>query len=327
VEGRLAAVLVALLAGLAAACSAVPSRDAVLGGTGTDPEALELAYASDYFSFVGRDGQGAVAFALDTNRGRDGDAWQAEHFVVLHDAGTGWQPVAGNGAYPNPGHALTALPDSPAFTFSGTPARGLRIRAKGDGPDLAVGPETPYIERRMGLAVYRIGSAPATLRWAGREVPGRVIHEYLFLPGFNRLSRKYPGLFGGFTGIYAVVGGEGDGPGDLYLHHHPGGAGFMAELAGRDAGFLVLDGVGAPLAGLQVRVTGSRFAPGLYRWPERWTATFTTGEREWTLHLAAADPNRVANWVIGGFSMVIVTGTLEGGGVRLPVLGLGELIM
>ncbi len=47
----------------------------------------KLTYYSDYFSFIGRDDQGMVAFALDNNRGQDKDSWQAEHFVVLHDEG------------------------------------------------------------------------------------------------------------------------------------------------------------------------------------------------------------------------------------------------
>ena len=37
-----------------------------------------LLYVSDYISFVGEDSQGRVAFALDNNRGRDGESWQAE---------------------------------------------------------------------------------------------------------------------------------------------------------------------------------------------------------------------------------------------------------
>jgi hypothetical protein len=49
-----------------------------------------LLYVSDYFSFVGQDSQGPVDFALDNNRGRDGDDYQAEHFLVLHDEKTGW---------------------------------------------------------------------------------------------------------------------------------------------------------------------------------------------------------------------------------------------
>ena len=49
-----------------------------------------LLYVSDYVSFVGEDHHGRVAFALDNNRGRDGESWQAEHFVVLHDEHEGW---------------------------------------------------------------------------------------------------------------------------------------------------------------------------------------------------------------------------------------------
>src|SRR5437879_12894206 len=71
-----------------------------------------LVYVSDYLSFVGRDEQGYVAFALDTNRGRDGDVYQAEHFAVLHDERQGWVDLAGNGAYDNMEKALLGLPDS-----------------------------------------------------------------------------------------------------------------------------------------------------------------------------------------------------------------------
>ena len=39
-----------------------------------------LHYVSDYFSFIGQEDRGHVAFALDTNRGRDGKEWQAEHY-------------------------------------------------------------------------------------------------------------------------------------------------------------------------------------------------------------------------------------------------------
>lgn len=45
--------------------------------------AEKLAYHSDYFSFVGRDSIGFVAFAIDNNRGVDGTNFQAEHFGVL----------------------------------------------------------------------------------------------------------------------------------------------------------------------------------------------------------------------------------------------------
>jgi len=58
-----------------------------------------LLYVSDYVSFIGEDSQGHVAFALDNNRGRDGESWQAEHFVVLHDEREGWISLQGTGPY------------------------------------------------------------------------------------------------------------------------------------------------------------------------------------------------------------------------------------
>jgi hypothetical protein len=312
---------------LLAACSATPTRDEVFGPTEADRAGLTLAYASDYLSFVGWDDAGAVAFAIDTNRGRDGGAGQAEHFLVLYDEASGWREVAGNGAYPNPDRVLEPIPDSTAFTFTGTPETGLTVAstgdASGDGPRLTVEPVRPVIDRRIGIAAYRMGSAPATLAWNGRTVRGRVIHEHLFLPGFNRLSRRYAGLFGGFSGLYAVV----DTQGDLYLHHHEGGAGFMAELAGADAGFLVLGDTASALTGIDVKVAESGWAAGLYRWPKRWRGSFSAGGREWTLDLTADHRHRIGNWVVGGFAMAIVTGTLERDGERYPVFGLGELIM
>ena len=60
-----------------------------IGSVGSDSHLFnatsEVVYYSDYFSFIGEDEYGKVAFALDNNRGRDGDTWQAEHFVVMHD--------------------------------------------------------------------------------------------------------------------------------------------------------------------------------------------------------------------------------------------------
>lgn len=50
-----------------------------------------LAYHSDYFSFIGRDAVGFVAFALDNNRGVEGSHYQAEHFGVLYDQKSGWE--------------------------------------------------------------------------------------------------------------------------------------------------------------------------------------------------------------------------------------------
>jgi len=97
-----------LLALAPAGCGTPPTRDEVLRLSAGGPEALELAYASDYLSFVGRDDRGPVAFAIDTNRGRDGESWQAEHFLVLYDGATCRREVPGGGAYPNPDRVLGA---------------------------------------------------------------------------------------------------------------------------------------------------------------------------------------------------------------------------
>lgn len=42
-----------------------------------------LVTVSNYFSFVGADEQGHVAFALDNNRGRDGSVYQNEYLAIL----------------------------------------------------------------------------------------------------------------------------------------------------------------------------------------------------------------------------------------------------
>jgi len=94
---------------------------AVLAGPAAAAETL--SYYSDYFSFVGEDAKGKVAFALDNNRGQDGEHFQAEHFAVLHDEHKGWLRVQGSGAYPNPAGVLRTIPDSRDFAFSGAGER------------------------------------------------------------------------------------------------------------------------------------------------------------------------------------------------------------
>ena len=88
-----------------------------------------LAYVSDFFSFVGRDASGHVAFALDNNRGRDGDTWQTEHLLnLLHDEQKGWQELEGTGPYENTKKTLFTIPNSPYFEFIGEPTTGLTIK-------------------------------------------------------------------------------------------------------------------------------------------------------------------------------------------------------
>jgi hypothetical protein len=122
-----------------------------------------LTYYSDYFSFVGRDDQGHVAFALDTNRGQDGVEFQAEHFVALHDEKSGWHALQGNGPYPNAKRALEAIPDSEHFRFDGTPSAGMVVRSPENGLTLRVHPIRMLIQEEQGNHRLRMGSAPGVL--------------------------------------------------------------------------------------------------------------------------------------------------------------------
>ncbi len=149
--------VLALTAALALLLSGSSGQDSELMFTitGEQLQALKLAYYSDYFSFIGGDEQGMVAFALDNNRGRDGDSWQAEHFVVLHDEKAGWQNVSGDGPYYNVTRQLESIPDSPDFSFIGKPETGLTIRSM----DLVRCPP-----RRSSCAVRNVSSA-ASAPW------------------------------------------------------------------------------------------------------------------------------------------------------------------
>ncbi len=278
-----------------------------------------LVYYSDYFSFIGEDAQGRVAFALDNNRGRDGDTWQAEHFLVMHDEHRGWINVAGNGAYNNEKHILASIPDSSFFHFKGSPENGLTISSPDNKLTLELAPIPKRFTRTHKDAVYWMGSTAATLHWEDRKLKGRVIYEYLHIPGFNRLTRTYLRLWRDFHGIYAQMGSTGD----FYWHtqHSP----VLEILTGRSEGFLFHNGNTAKLGDLEVNVMKRVQAKGLYRWPIHWTGQWEGGRGSFTITLS--ELKVISNWVVGGFSMGIIKGEVRYGNSTLTLYGLGELIM
>lgn len=286
-----------------------------------DRSASTLVYVSDYFSFVGADQQGRVAFALDNNRGRDGEAYQAEHFVALHDERKGWVNIAGNGRYDNAEKELGRIPNSPFFQFDGTPETGLTVTSATNDLTLKIDPIPQRTRRTHEQSVIWMGSAPAVLTWQGRTVPGRVISESLVMPDFNRLTRTYFGLWNDFQGLYVLAGKDGD----LYLHSQRSER--LAALAGRLVGFAVFNEQTDPMTELRVEVLARDWALGFYRWPTAWGITWngTGGPASMTLRLS--DRKKIANWVIGGFSMGVVQGELVYAGRTWPVYGLAELIM
>ncbi len=292
----------------------------------SEPEGLKasLVYVSDYFSFVGEDAQGHVAFALDSNRGRDGETYQAEHFVVLHDEGHGWVNVLGNGRYPTLIKDLTIIPPSPSFKFHGAPSTGLDIISEPNHLVLRIEPVTVALSRHHNHARYAMGSAAGVLEWAGRTIKGRVIHEYLIMPDFNRLTRTYWGLWKEYQGLYLTIGGE-EKVGDLYVHSQK--SEMIIPLVGQLAGFAVLEGQADPLEGLTLTPMTRTMALGFYRWPIEWRLEWVRGNTPVSTRLTLSDRQVIGNWVIGGFAMGIVKGEMTLNGRTMPIYGLAELIL
>ena len=283
--------------------------------------ATDLLYVSDYFSFVGQDDQGHVALALDNNRGRDGESWQAEHFVVLHDEQQGWVPLQGNGAYDNAGQELATIPASPAFHFQGTPRTGMTIMSDTNELTLSIEGISERLSQSYEGGQYWLGSATGILQWEDRTIKGRVIYEYFMMPEFNRLSRTYWGLWKHFQGLYLVV----EGLGDLYVHSQE--SDMLAPLVGTLTGFLAVQGDTEPFQVLQATLLDHSQAWGLYRWPTGWGINWVSHQGSGNARLAVQDLKPMGNWIIGGFAMGIVKGTVYYNGKDYPVYGLAEIIM
>ena len=294
-----------------------------------DTASTELSYYSDYFSFVGRDEKGLVAFALDTNRGRDGDDYQAEHFVVLHDEHEGWIELKGNGAYPNKTKTLIDIPDSTVFQFGGDKKEGIGVVSKPNSILLKTGPLREFLDYQVANRETKVSSGTASLVWNRRMLVGRIIHEYVHYENWNRLTRTYWGTWNNFQAFYLVAWPvDGVAPWlDLYVEST--GSGPSQEVKG----FLAV----LPNSGRQsiwhLRSGDYRLAPGLYLWPTTWKLDITDkgtvqsgpsplANSAWQ----ERDGDTLATWVIGGFRMGIASGELNVADRRYRVYGLSELI-
>lgn len=285
----------------------------------------KLAYYSDYFSFIGRDGMGYVAFALDNNRGVDGADYQAEHFVVMYDQQSGWIPLSGTGDYDNIKGQLERIPDSAAFKFEGEPETGITIHSKINGLVLKIDPLVTRLEATRNNRIQHWGSAKAVLSWKGRAIPGRVIYEYLVIHGWNRLSRTYAGTWNNFQGFYlALDRGDPEKWRDLYLRSEGKGN------SRRTRGFVTADDWHGTIYSPRFKADNKAFNLGFYRWPQRWDIQVklmdkddaTSGQLK--LHQVSRQNER--NWIIGGFAMSVVEGELRRNGETIPVQGWVELI-
>jgi hypothetical protein len=291
-----------------------------------------LVYVSDYVSFVGADEQGHVAFAIDTNRGRDGTAYQAEHlYSVLHDEEQGWGSVAGVGRYENRHRDLLRIPDSPGFQFAGQPATGLTLTSAVNHLTLQINPITERVQRSNRKVFFSLGSAAARLRWKERLIPGRVIYESLVMQDFNLMTRRSLKGLAAFQGLYLLVGTGAD----LYLQRVGTAADHARQqqregafaLIGGLLGFAVFDEQPEELDRIRFEISRHALAWGIYRWPTTWRVSWQGIKGPASLALTLTTRKPLGNWALAGFSMGIVVGELSYNGQQMPVYGLAELLM
>ena len=258
---------------------------------------------------------------FDTNRGQDGNTWQAEHFIAMHDEKKEWVELKGNGFYDLTTTDMIPIPDSECFKFQENPVQGMTISSEINSLELTIEPIPVILSQQKGLAKFWMGSSKSTLKWNGRVISGRVIYEFLFLPAFNRLTRKYRGLWKDFHGIYVKIGDSGD----LYLHTQL--SPFLSPLVGEKAGFIFLNTRGGETVKLRIVVTKKELALGFYRWPLAWNGQFQWNNQIYEFDLKLEHRKTMGNWMIGGFSMGILKGQLMQGNKIYPLIGLGELLI
>jgi hypothetical protein len=303
----------ALLAG-SASVFAAPA----FGQAAAEPE---KRYHSDYFSFIGSDPRGTVYLAHDNNRGQTGDKFFADHWIMMWAEGQGVVPIIGSQHYPNPGKLLEYIPDSENFQFRGSLAGGMRMMSATNDIDMAVGGLTPILRRQQPDDDYWIGAAPATMKWKGRMLEGRVIFEFIARKGYNRFTSDFGANWSNFNGLYLLT----DDGKDVYLRYHeknrPG--------VPRESGMATLERDGV-MSEIEFRITESRAVDyRTYRWPTKWDVGFTHNGSRWKLTGETNDLQLVADWEKGGFAMSVISGEVmkaDGSGKR-SFKGWAELLI
>lgn len=282
-----------------------------------------LLYFSDYFSFVGRDSEGWVQFAIDNNRGRAGDTYQADHFIVMHDERTGWVSLQGSQHYENSQKKLKEIPDSAYFTFRGSLGSGTTMQSAVNDLRMEVGPVPKVLHRQNADGIFWVGGAPATLIWKKRRIVGRVIVEFLQRHNWNRFVADFAAHWRNFNALYLKT----EGNGDFYMHYHEREGG--SDLNGRLVGFTSW-GTPDQVSALDFSVVRSEPADGAkYNWPVEWKVDFSHVGKRYRLSLRKREQLNIAHWDTGGFAMTVATGVIEAtdSQERHNVVGWAELLI
>ena len=285
----------------------------------------EVAMFSDYYSFVGLDQRGWIAFAIDNNRQRAVGRYEADHATFMYDGESGFVDIAGYGKYETEDQALLHVPDSPDFTFERSETETIVKSTKHD-LTLRFGALNAHFHENKPDASIIMGIAPATLSWQGRELTGDIVGERLGFKDFDRrdmgsMLAKQSLSNRSFQGLYLMTEyGE-----IIYLRASTMEMGLVGGPSA--VGFGQYGDHSGMLSSLSITADQWRSAPGLYKVPRAWTATWGT-DRKYLLTLAEVDSKVYTNWGLGGFVMSFVEGTLTSeDGESSRIGGLAELIL
>lgn len=308
------------------ASNAPPPAEAIVEAAAALVAGAETAYVSDYVSFSGRDQLGRIAFALDTNRGRAGDRYQAEHFAAMYDENAGWIDLGGSSDFPNEKGVLLGYPESPYFTLTGAPFALERVTSEKNGLGMELGPLLPRTYLGGDSTVFAMASGSATLEWNGRRIEGRVIYEFLAMRDANRLAgaslRSVLEMLSSgpeFQGLY--LASEDD---DFYVQLTPSTAASAPD--DELMAFWARANRSLPIRNLIFGVTDVSLALGFYRWPTGWEMRWQSDCGDARLSVRSVAHETETNWVLGGFAMQAVVGDFECGAERREFFGFGELI-
>lgn len=293
----------------------------VLAGAQSEPNEKSQV---DYFSFVGRDAQGLVGFAIDTQRAKNGNEYFAYFYTAFFADGDGWMTFKGGRAnLANPEKKVFEIVDSPLIRFKGSRETGMEISSPAnDGFVLKIEPDSAILVRRHKGEAFSVSSAAAVVTWRGRTLKGRVIREQIVAPERDTQGLPAALKWKKFNGFYLK---SVDGVADFYFHHHEGR---YQELTGRDVGFATWGGRSA-IELTDFKITKSDPGPeNRFRWSKSWELKFRYDGRIYTLPLTTRVFKPESDWGTGGFAMSIVEGTaVSADGTRsIKLEGFGELL-